>query len=173
MPNYIRYLIPNSIVFVTIVTYNRQPILIDNIDILRNSFAESCYKFTIIAAVVLNDHLHILIKPNDINDLPKIIFSIKYRFTKNLGGVGTPPYKEKRKGEKCVWQSRYYDHIIRSETDLHRHIDYIHYNSMKHLNIAPKDYQYSSFDKFVKNGYYDIDWCNFGDKYKISELDYE
>ena len=44
---------------------------------------------------------------------------------------------------------------------------------MKHYNIAPKDWQYSSFNKFVEDGYYEKDWCNFEDKYDINKLDYE
>ena len=44
---------------------------------------------------------------------------------------------------------------------------------MKHYNITPKDWQYSSFNKFVEYGYYEKDWCNFEDKYNINELDYE
>ena len=52
-------------------------------------------------------------------------------------------------------------------------LDYIHYNSMKHYNIAPKDWEYSSFRKFVKNGFYNLDWCNFNDNHRINELNYE
>ena len=44
---------------------------------------------------------------------------------------------------------------------------------MKHYKIFPKDWPYSSFKKFVQNGYYEMNWCNFNDKYKINELDYE
>ena len=80
---------------------------------------------------------------------------------------------KKRKKEKGVWQSRYWAHIISDEKDLNKHIDYIHFNSMKHYNIAPKDWEYSSFMKYVNNKFYDINWCNFDDKYKISELDLE
>ena len=80
----------------------------------------------------------------------------------------------KRKGERKIWQSRYYDHVIRDENDLHKHLDYIHFNPIKH-NYANKalNYHYSSFEKFVKMGYYDKDWCNFEDKNKINELNYE
>lgn len=63
--------------------------------------------------------------------------------------------------------------IIITEEDLNKHIDYIHYNPMKHYNVAPKDWKYSSFNKFVQNGYYEQHWCNFEDKYNINELDYE
>ena len=78
-----------------------------------------------------------------------------------------------KRGEKGIWQRRYYDHIIRNEEDLYKHIDYIHYNSMKHYQIVPKDWKYSSFSKFVQNGFYEQNWCNFGDKYKISNIEYE
>lgn len=174
MPNYLRYYVENSIAFITVVTYNRQPILVENINIFRQAIKDSLYKFTIIAGIVLPDHFHILIKPEKISDLPKIIFSIKYRFSRNIGGVGTPPYGLKRKGERKIWQSRYYDHIIRNENDLYRHLDYIHYNPIKHGFVTKAiDYPYSSFEKFVSKGYYDKDWCNFEDKNKVNELNYE
>lgn len=161
-------------VFITVVTYNRQPILIDNINLLRQSLKDSRYNFNIIAGVVLPEHFHILIKPENIKELPKIIFSIKYRFSRNIGGIGIPPYELKRKGERKIWQSRYYDHIIRNEKDLEKHIDYIHYNPIKHGFVTKAiDYPYSSFEKFVSQGYYDKDWCNFEDKNKITNMDCE
>ena len=80
----------------------------------------------------------------------------------------------KRKGERKIWQSRYYDHVIRDENDLYRHLDYIHYNPIKHDYVKKvANYPYSSFEKFVKIGYYDKDWCNLEDKNKINELNYE
>ena len=174
MPNYLRYYVENSMVFITVVTYNRQPILIDNINLLRQSLKDSRYNFNIIAGVVLPEHFHILIKPENIKELPKIIFSIKYRFSRNIGGIGIPPYELKRKGERKIWQSRYYDHIIRNEKDLEKHIDYIHYNPIKHGFVTKAiDYPFSSFEKFVSQGYYDKDWCNFEDKNKITNMDCE
>ena len=44
---------------------------------------------------------------------------------------------------------------------------------MKHHSIAPKDWEYSSFRKFVDNGFYEMNWCNFEDIHKIKELDFE
>ena len=75
--------------------------------------------------------------------------------------------------ESNIWQRRYWEHTILSEYDLYRHIDYIHYNSVKHFNIAPKDWEYSSFKKYVSNGYYSLDWCNLEDKYEINNLSFE
>ena len=54
-----------------------------------------------------------------------------------------------------------------------KHIDYIHYNPMKHYGIAPKDWEFSSFHKYVKNNMYEENWCNFEDKNKIMNMKFE
>ena len=88
--------------------------------------------------------------------------------------INTQPSNSKiRKREKGIWQRRFWEHTIRDEKDLYKHIDYIHYNSYKHYKIAPKDWEYSTFSKFVKNDFYDIDWCNFNDIHQINNLDFE
>lgn len=110
-----------------------------------------------------------IIKPKNIEEYPKIIGSIKSKFTK-LSNIERSINNNR---ESNIWQRRYWEHTIRDENDLYKHIDYIHYNSMKHHNITPKDWEYSSFKKFVKNGYYDIDWCNFEDKYNIKNMNIE
>lgn len=91
------------------------------------------------------------------------------RLSKNY----TQTLKQLNRREKGIWQRKYYDHVIRSEDDLDRHLDYIHFNSMKHFQIAPKNWKFSSFEKYVKKGIYCNDWCNFEDKNKISMLDLE
>ncbi len=177
--NYRRYFIPDSIIFATIVTSKRRNILINNINIIRNAFlyAKQKYDFEIIAICVLHDHIHILFKPEDINTYPIIIRNFKSYFSRNIDISKITDYCEttnniKHKA-KDIWQQRYYEHNIRNEEDLNKHIDYIHYNSMKHYNIAPKDWEYSSFKKFVKNGFYEPDWCNFNDKHKINNMNFE
>lgn len=169
--NYKRLYIPNSLVFVTVVTKDRKNILINNINYLRKAFELTKVKFPfeIIAIIVNVNHFHMIIKPKDIKTYPKIIGSIKSNFTK-LSGL---KYSLNKSGESDIWQRRYWEHTIINEEDLYKHIDYIHYNSMKHYNIAPKDWEYSSFKNFVNNGYYDIDWCNFGDKYNICSMNLE
>lgn len=175
MPNYKRYFIKNSMVFITIVTKNREPILIDNIALLKNAIKETRYTFKIIAFVILPDHLHIIIKPEKMEEFPKIISSIKYYFSRNYNYSKECELSlsQINRREKGIWQRRYYDHIIRNEEDLFRHFDYIHFNPMKHLQIIPKDWKYSSFMRFAKSGYYDKDWCNFNDLYKITEMNLE
>lgn len=177
--NYKRLYVPNSLIFITIVTSKRRNILIDNIDLLRYSIenAHKYYDFTIYAICILNDHMHLLIKPNNINEYSKIILLIKRTFSKKINIDTIEDYKLResniKRKERDIWQRRFWEHTIRNEEDLYRHIDYIHYNSYKHYKIAPKDWMYSSFKNFVKNGYYEENWCNFEDKYKIANLNYE
>ena len=60
------------------------------------------------------------------------------------------------------------------EKDLNKHIDYIHYNPVKHkLAKTPRDWEYSSFKKFVKNGYYELNWYNVDDKNEIMRMELE
>ena len=179
MSNYRRYFNNNNPIFITFVTQNRKEILIDNIDILRNGFRYSKEKFNyeIIASVILKEHCHLILSAKNQGDIPKIIRIIKFNFSKNIPNKYLTNIElslsAAKRGEKGIWQRRYYDHLIRNDEDLYKHLDYIHYNPMKHYNIAPKDWPYSSFNKFVKLGNYDLDWCNFNDKYQIAKLDYE
>ena len=167
-------------VFITMITNNRIPILLDNIALLRSSFkyAMNKYSFEIYSAIILNDHIHLILKLNNNHDYPEIIRLIKYYFSIHIKKCGhafalpTLQLSESKikKREKGIWQRRYWEHTIRDENDLHRHIDYIHYNPVKHYNIAPKDWEYSSFNKFVELGFYEKDWYNLDDKYKINDL---
>lgn len=179
MSNYKRYFKDSlNPVFITFVTYNRLEILIQNIDVLRNSFkyAKNKYNFEIIAISVLKEHCHMIISTTNPNDIPQIIRTIKFNFSINVPiefSCKNLSVSARKRGEKGIWQRRYYDHIIRNENDLYKHIDYIHYNSMKHYQIVPKDWKFSSFNKFVQSGFYEQDWCNFEDKYKINNFNLE
>ena len=169
--NYKRLFVPNSFIFVTVVTKNRKKILIENIQSLKEALrlTKQRFPFDIFAIIINQDHFHMIIKPDDIKSYPKIIGSIKSSFTKISG----TKCSKNNNGEADIWQRRYWEHTIIDEEDLYRHLDYIHYNSVKHYGIAPKDWEFSSFNKFVKNGVYENDWCNFEDKYKISSMNLE
>ena len=177
--NYKRLFVSNSIVFITFVTGKRREILQSNIGILRQSFieAKNKYGFKIIAICVLKNHVHMLIKPANIDEYPLIIKEIKIYFSKNIDITTIKDYSlsksQIQKGERDIWQRRYWEHTIVDKQDLCKHIDYIHFNPMKHYKIFPKDWPHSSFKKYVQSGYYEINWCNFDDKYKINKLDYE
>lgn len=170
--DYKRIFIENSLIFITVVTKDRKNILIDNISFLRKAFklAKEKYKFEIIAIIVNPNHFHMIIKPDKIEEYPKIIGFIKSSFTK-LSKIKYTLSINNR--EANIWQRRYWEHTIINENDLHRHLDYIHFNSMKHYSIPPKEWKYSTFKKYVNKGVYELDWCNFDNKYEINEMNLE
>ena len=182
--NYRRLFVENAMVFLTIVTQDRMPIIIEHVGALLSAINETkqYYTFEIFAYIFMPDHIHLLLKPENIEKYPKIIHSIKYNFRRILDvGIAMPTYSALKysnsvispQNRKKLFQNRYYEHTIRDENDLYKHLDYIHYNSVKHLNIAPKDWEYSSFKEFVERGNYELDWCNFNDKHNIMSMNLE
>lgn len=172
--NYKRAFIKNAQIFITIVTSKRRKILIQNIDLLRQSFkfAKEKIKFDIIAIVIIPDHIHMIIKPEDINKYPEIIKLIKTHFSKNIDENKIDNYNPTKsrinKKEKDIWQRRYWEHTIKDEEDLIKHIDYIRYNPIKHKIVERlQDWKYSTFKKYVKLNLYDKNWCNINDENKI------
>lgn len=168
--NYRRAHIENSKIFITMVTSKRRPILIENINLLRNSFKQTKekIKFKIDAIVILPDHLHMIIQPDDNKTYPDIIKRIKVNFSKNIDTTKIENYEEsesrKNKNEKDIWQRRYWEHTITDEEDLRKYIDYIHFNPVKHgLVKQTKEWKYSTFEKYVKLGLYDENWCDFNE----------
>lgn len=177
MPNYKRLFIDNEYVFLTIVTNERRPILIDNIDLLRDAFKNSMkfYNYEIFGIVILPEHFHMVLKPENICDYPKIISRIKHYFSRNIDfQVENISHSKLSKREKGIWQRRYWEHTIRDENDLYIHLDYIHYNPVKHGYVnAVRDWEYSSFKKFVSIGNYEINWGNYKDTKNIIDLNFE
>ncbi len=135
----------------TTVTKNRLPILAENASILLKGITNlrELLDFNLIAYAILPDHMHLLIKGSG-NDLSSIMKRIKLSFSKsyrNVRGID--------KGH--IWQHRYWDHIIRDQEDLNNHIDYIHYNPVKHgLADRPFNWRISSIHEYRE--YYPDDW---------------
>lgn len=180
MPNYKRYYLNNHYVFITVITYNRNPILIKNIDLLRESFKQTTkvFDFEIFGSVIIPEHFHVIIRPKDISEFSKIIGSIKKRFSYNLNEKfidNNISESRTKRSEKGVWQRRFYEHIVRSDEELYKILDYIHYNPVKHGHVQNvKDWEYSSFHKFVKKGNYEANWGSCSKDYKhFEDLDYE
>ena len=126
--NYRRAFIQNSYLHLIVVSYKRKSIFVDNIELLRHAFknAKRFFSFEIIAICVLPDHMHVILNPKNIEEYPKIITSIKYYFSKNYNvGVETPTYGYVNKGEKGLFQRRFFEHTITSEEELNNQIDYI------------------------------------------------
>ena len=176
MSNYKRFYNDNyKYVFFTIVTNDRKPILVKNIELLRSSFKYvlTKYQFKIFAISILKDHLHLILKLENNKEYSEIIRLFKYYFSTHINIKNDVSNSKIKKREKGIWQRRYWEHTIRNENDLNIHLDYIHYNSYKHYKIQPQNWKYCSFNKFVELGFYEYDWCNFDDKNKIIELDFE
>lgn len=181
MSNYKRYYLDNYYIFITIVSYNRKPILISNIKLLRESFKEALkmFDFEIFGSVILPDHMHLIIRPNDANkdNYSKIIGMIKRTFTQLIDEAirdENISISRQKRNEKCIWQRRFYDHIIRNENDLYKHLDYLHYNPVKHGYVKNvRDWEFSSFNKFVKLKNYESNWGIEFDIKDIIKLDYE
>ena len=110
--------------------------------------------FSIDAIVVLPDHLHCIWQlPEGDNDFPE-----RWRQIKRFVSMGLKsPLNERN--EKALWQRRYWEHLIRDEEDWHRHIDYIHYNPVKHgYTERAVGWPYSSFRLALKHGWYEAAW---------------
>ena len=161
MTTYRRVFQPGGTYFFTVVTDGRRPVLVDHIDHLRRAFSVARRRrpFEIDAIVVLPEHLHTLwrLPDGDAN------FSTRWMTIKRLFSATFEPRAVApstcRKREKGVWQRRFWEHLIRDENDWRRHMDYIHYNPVKHGHCgAPIDWPYSSFRRCVAAGLYEPDW---------------
>jgi putative transposase len=158
MSKLLRYFAPGHIYFVTSVTHNRAPILNEHADLFMHSIADlqDKIKFELNAWVVMPDHFHLVIDPIN-SSLDQVMKRLKLSFAFK--------YRERRRIQSGqVWQSRYWDHIIRNQEDWNRHIDYIHYNPVKHgLAKSPFIWKHSSIHDYLREGFYAADWGVKGD----------
>jgi len=156
------------------VTYNRHRILCEpeNVDLVRNAFKYIMgqHHFKIDAIVILPEPIHALWTWSETD----ADFSIRWRSIKSYfsrqchsqyqGKIST---SRQHKGEKAIWQRRFWEHQVRDgrqgraygDRDFVNHLEYIHYNPVHHgLVNAPKDWQHSSFHRYVEEGIYDQMW---------------
>ena len=64
-----------------------------------------------------------------------------------------------KKKEQAVWQRRFWEHEIQNENDFNQHVDYIHYNPVKHGHAeSPAEWSYSSFQRYVERNLYELTW---------------
>jgi putative transposase len=85
---------------------------------------------------------------------------IKFGFARRLPATEARTGTQDRRGERGVWQRRYWEHLIRDERDYQHHFDYIHFNPLKHGHAQRlADWPYSSFHRAVAMGLYPLDWC--------------
>ncbi len=156
--------------FFTVVTYQRQALLVQNeyIHCLREAFHHIRKKrpFIIDAIVVLPDHLHCIWRlPHDDAD-----YAIRWRLIKHFV---TRRINKNHATKVKIWQMRYWEHCLRDENDWQNHMDYIHYNPVKHgYVLSPLEWPYSSFGREVENGRYDKSWGK-NIKSEIIQMEFE
>jgi putative transposase len=163
MPNYRRAFVPGGTWFYTVNLLDRRlSLLVDHADLLRTAFEETqkLFPFTIVAIVVLPDHLHaIWTLPSDDTDFSTRWRLIKTRFAKALPNVERRSAVRQARGERGVWQRRFWEHLIRNDEDYARHVEYCYFNPVKHgLVRRVQDWPHSSFHRDVRLGIFPLDW---------------
>ena len=173
MPNYRRARVGGGCWFFTVTLLDRrQTLLVDHIDALRDAVAETRrnYPFHIDAFVVLPDHLHaIWTLPDGDSDFSMRWRLIKVRFAKALPRDERLDAVRVARGERGIWQRRFWEHLIRDDTDYARHVDYCYINPVKHgLVSRVRNWPHSSFHRDVRAGVFLEDWA--GDAGDIGEF---
>ena len=168
MSIYRRYYVAGAMVFFTLVAHQRRKLFAEQRarTCLREAINEvrKTLPFVIDAVVLLPDHMHMLwTLPASDGDFSVRWRRIKSEFTERYlkagGREGVRSISRKKRKERGIWQRRFWDHVIRDDCDFERHLDYIHYNPVKHGYVScPRDWPYSSFDSWVKLGVYDPSW---------------
>lgn len=164
MPNYRRLWHPGGTYFFTVNLLERSgnDLLVRHIDVLRDAVREvrRLHPFVIHAWVVLHDHLHCVM------ELPvgDVDFAVRWRritaiFSKSLPKTETLSVTRLRRGERGIWQRRFWEHLIRDEADYAAHMNYVHINPVKHgLVSKAADWPHSTFHSLVEQGVYPADW---------------
>ena len=163
MSNYRRMRVPGGTYFFTVnLLERRRRLLVERIDDLRAAFraAHAVRPFEILAIVILPDHLHCLwrLPPGDTDNANRWA-QIKSGFSRRLPAGERRSLRRVARRERGIWQRRYWEHLIRDDNDLRRHVEYIHFNPVKHGH-SPRaiDWPHSSFYRWVERGEYPANW---------------
>jgi len=169
MPNYRRAFRPGGTFFLTLVTECRAPIFARKFArTLLHAAIEKCrfhHPFNLDAIVLLPDHFHILLTlPERDSNYSIRVSNMKSLFTRYFLTAGgeeqTRSASRLRQRARGVWQRRFWEHTVRDQLDLNNHLDYIHYNPVKHnYSRCPHEWPHSSFRRFVAEKRYDHNWC--------------
>jgi len=165
---YKRYLKQGGIYFFTIVTFKRKNLFhhSENVGLLKEAFKYIIkrHPFQMDAYVFLPDHIHFIMRllEND-DDFSTRIRLVKSYFSRYCDQQykQDPSVSRKKKQEQAIWQRRFWEHLISDESDYEKHVEYIHYNPVKHgLAKAPHQWPHSSFHRYVQNGIYNKFWAS-------------
>lgn len=182
MPDYRRSFVEGGTYFFTVITYGRLPILTTPAarKILHDAWSEvkARFPFETVAICLLPDHLHCIWRlPQGDANYPVRWKEIKRRFSlryqKEIGPGEIRNESRQIKHEAAIWQRRYWEHTLKDEMDLEYHLDYVHYNPIKHGYVTKAaDWPYSSFLRYVKEGIYESDWIG-GENGRVQRLEWD
>lgn len=163
MPRYVRDFLAGGTYFFTVALADRSSrLLVEEIERLRTAYASAGRRrpFETLAICILPDHLHALWRlPDGDAGVPLRWGDIKRTFSRALPAAGPLTASQERRREKGIWQRRYWEHRIRDEVDFVRHVDYIHWNPVKHgWARCVRDWPYSSFHRWVRRGDLPAEW---------------
>jgi putative transposase len=167
MPDYRRNRVPGGTYFFTVNLLERSStLLVSHVETLREAVRKvrATRPFHIDAWVVLPDHMHAIwtLPPEDV-DYSARWKAIKIAFAKSLPKTECLSPVRLAKGERGIWQRRFWEHTIRDEQDYAAHMDYVHINPLKHGIVARvRDWPHSSFHRHVAWGVYPLDWAGEG-----------
>ncbi len=163
MPDYRRFRVLGGTYFFTInLLERRSDLLVRHIEALREAVRRTRRErpFVIDAWVVLPEYMHcILTLPEGDDDFSNRIKAIKIRFVRAIPATERRSRTRVTRGERAIWQRRFWEHAIRSDTDYAGHMDYVHFNPVKHGFVTfARDWPYSTLHRLVEAGIYLADW---------------
>jgi putative transposase len=155
---------PGGTYFFTVNLADRSSsLLTDRVDDLRKTVrtVRRNHPFDILAWVVMSEHLHAVWSlPDNDADCATRWMLIKAGFSRNVPKGERVRASRLSKGERGVWQRRFWEHLITDEDDLARHVDYVHINPVKHGHVARAvDWPYSSIHGYIRRGWLPEDWA--------------
>jgi putative transposase len=161
--------VPGATYFFTVnLRDHRSSLLVTYIHAHRDAVRDvrGHWPFHIEAWVVSPDHMHCLwTLPAGDSDFPNRWRRIKAGFSKSLPDAGNGLRANLPEGERGIWQRGYWEHTIRDDRDYAVHLNYIHFNPVKHgLANNPSEWPFSSFRQCVVAGLYPADWLGGGDE---------
>ena len=163
MSNYRRAWVQGGTYFFTVnLLERRRRLLVERVDLLRDVVraTQAVRPFVLLAWVILPDHLHCIWRlPDGDADNSNRWAQIKAGFSRRLPATERRSAYRLSRRERGIWQRRYWEHLVRDPDDLRHHVDYIHFNPVKHGHVdRAADWPHSSFRAWVERGAYSLDW---------------
>ena len=168
MTQYRRPVAPGATWFFTVALAQRNgsQLVVDEVDKLRSAFRKvrATHPFQIDAVVILPEHLHcIWTLPAGDSDFSTRWSLIKGNFSRAIEKGEYRSETRRRRGERGLWQRRFWEHLIRDEDDFRHRADYIHWNPVKHGWVQKvSEWPHSSYSSFLRRGIYELNWGEIG-----------